>query len=156
MTKRTLTSIVAVGVAALALAGPHFMSASASLSGSSLNVKFREAGLGNNQTINYVASATAEALYASINGGGKNPRATNKQSVTGLVSASGTFSSDKNGSLTGSLTIAPPGPGSFTAPPGQTLVLVSVSYTNVKITDTKNNVSQSIPGTFAKTFITLR
>lgn len=136
---------------------PHFISASAAFQGSgpNLTVSFKEAGLGNNQLITYRASANATAVYACINGGGNHPKATNKETVSGPVSATGTFSSGKNGTVSASLTLSPPGPGSFSCPSGQKLVLASVSYTNVAITDTTNNVSQSISGTFSRTFYTL-
>jgi hypothetical protein len=135
---------------------PHFLSAGASgpNSDGQLTVSWKEAGLGNNALINYTASADATATYACINGGGNHPKATNKATVSGPVSASGTFSSGKNGSITASLTIDPPSPGDFSCPSGQRLVLADVSYTNVAITDTTNNISASIPGTFARVFFT--
>jgi hypothetical protein len=72
--------------------------------------------------------------------------------VNGPVTATGTFSSGKNGSISQSLTLEPPSPGSFSCPGGQTLVLASVSYTNVTINDTTNGVTEDIPGTFARVF----
>jgi hypothetical protein len=73
----------------------HFLSASASgpYSDGNLIVSFKEAGLCNNALISYTASADATATYACINGGGNHPKATNKETVSGPVSASGTFSS---------------------------------------------------------------
>jgi hypothetical protein len=127
---------------------PHFIRASASLSGTSLNVSFKESGLGNDQLITYVASASATATYVCVNRGGANPSAANKTTVTAPVSATGTFSSGKNGTISQTLTISPPGPGSFSCPSGQSLELAQVSYTNVSITDTTNDVTESIPGTF--------
>jgi hypothetical protein len=127
---------------------PHFVSASARISGSNLVVSFKEAGLGDNQLINYTASADATATYVCVNRGGGNPSASNKTTVSGPVSASGTFSSGKNGQVNASLTLSPPGPGSFSCPPGQSLELAQVSYTNVAITDTTNRVTEPIPGTF--------
>ena len=50
----------------------------------------------------------------------------------------------------------PLGPGSFSCPSGQDLVLASVSYTNVRITDTTNNVFKDIPGTFTLTLVNLK
>jgi hypothetical protein len=100
-------------------ASPHFIRATATLSGTNLVVSWKEAGLGDNQLIAYVASADATATYVCVNRGGSNPSAQNKTTVSGPVSASGTFSSDKNGQITASLTILPPGPGSFSCPPGQ-------------------------------------
>jgi hypothetical protein len=130
---------------------PHFISASASGPSSSgtLTVSFKEAGLGTNLLITYVASADATATYACINGGDKHPKASNKETVSGPVSATGTFSSGKNGSISQSLTLSPPSAGSFTCPSGQTLVLAFVSYTNIAITDTTNSLTESIPGTFS-------
>ena len=142
--------IAALAPAAVALAAkPHYVSASAARSGDNLVVSFKEAGLGNNQLITEQASAFGTATYLCINGGGHNPSAANKRTVSGLVTRSGNFRSDKNGSVTGSLTINPPGPGDFSCPSGQRLTgPLNVSYTSVSITDTTNNVSTTIPGTF--------
>jgi hypothetical protein len=134
--------------AAATAASPHFITASASLNDNgTLTVSFKEAGLGDNLLINYTASADATATYVCVNKGGSNPSAQNKTTVAGPVSAKGTFSSGKNGSISRSLTISPP-PSDISCPKGQTLQLAQVSYTNVKITDTTNNVGESIPGTF--------
>jgi hypothetical protein len=127
---------------------PHFVRASASLSGSNLVVSFKEAELGANQLVNYVANADATATYVCVNRGGGNPSASNKTTVSGPVSATGTFSSGKSGQVTASLTLTPPGPGNFSCPPGQSRQIAQVTYTNVAITDTTNNVTEPIPGTF--------
>jgi hypothetical protein len=152
--RRVLIAIFAVLFAAgfassAALAdSPHFIRAAANLnSDGTLTVSFKEAGLGTNQNITYVLSADATATYVCVNRGGANPSASNKTTVSGPVSASGTFSSGKNGSVTASLTVSPP-PTTLTCPGGQTLQLASVSYTNVTLTDTTNNVSIAIGGTF--------
>ncbi len=152
--------IIAFGVIVALLASvtpvyaqsPHFISASASGPNSSGNlvVSFKEAGLGNNVLITYAATADATATYACINGGGKHPKASNKETVSGPVSATGTFSSGKNGTISQSLTLSPPSAGSFSCPSGQTLVLAFVSYTNVAITDTTNGITEPIPGTFSR------
>ena len=52
--------------------------------------------------------------------------------MSGPVSASGDFTSGKNGSITGSLTLSPP-PSTLDCPGGQREVLASVSYTNVQV-----------------------
>jgi hypothetical protein len=127
---------------------PHFVNASAHLSGTNLVVDFKEAGLGTNQQIVYVASADSTVTYVCVNRGGSNPSAQNKTTISGPVSASGTFSSGKNGQVTASLTLNPPGAGSFSCPSGQSLQIAQVSYTNVTISDTTNGVTESIPGTF--------
>jgi hypothetical protein len=43
-----------------------------------------------------------------------------------------------------SLEAGPPSAGSFSCPNGQRLVLASVSYTNIELTDTTNGVSASL------------
>jgi hypothetical protein len=119
----------------------HFIRASGSINNNgSLTVSFKEAGLGTNQLIHYTLTADATATYVCVNRGGANPSAQNKTTVAGPVSAEGTFSSGKNGQVTASLTVQPP-PSDISCPPGQSLELASVSYTNVVLTDTTNNVS---------------
>ncbi|MHB1004193.1 MAG: hypothetical protein ACYC3S_00955 [Chloroflexota bacterium] len=147
---------VATTASALA-AGYHFNNASASgpNNDGTLTVSFTEAGLGNSLLISYVASADGTAVYACLNGGGNHPKATNKETVNGPVTAGGTFSSGKNGAVSASLTLSPPSAGNFSCPSGQRLVLVSVSYTNVAITDTTNGVTEPIPGTFSRTYFPL-
>jgi hypothetical protein len=141
-------SLMALALAAVpALAqNPHFIRASGSLNNDgSLTVSFKETGLGDNQLIDYALTADATATYVCVNRGGGNPSASNKTTVSGPVIATGTFASTKNGQVTASLTVAPPGPGSFSCPPGQgTPQLAQVSYTNVVLTDTTNDVSISI------------
>jgi hypothetical protein len=126
---------------------PHFVNASAVLNGINLVVSFKEAGLGTNELITYEANADATATYVCVNRGGANPSASNKTTVSGPVSATGTFSSGKNGQVTASLTLSPP-PSDITCPPGQSLEVAEVLYTNVSITDTTNEIPEDIPGTF--------
>ncbi len=142
-------------------ASPHFNNASASIvsSGSQagdLTVSWKEAGLGNNLLITYVASANATADYGCVNGGGNHPKASNKLTVSGPVSGTGTFNSGKNGAISASLTLPPPSAGSFTCPSGQTLVLADVSYTNIVLMDTTNSITANIPGTLSMTFFTFK
>ncbi len=152
-----LIALFLVGLLPLATfaASPHFTSVSAALDPGNLMVTFKEAGLGNNVSITYVASADATATYACINGGGNHPKATNKETVSGPVTATGTFSSGKNGTISQTLTLFPPGPGSFTCPSGQKLELAFVSYNNVTITDTTTqpNVTENLGGPFSRCFI---
>ena len=141
--------LLALSVSVVFATSPHFISATAKLSGANLNVSFKEAGLGNNALITYNATANATATYVCVNGGNKNPSASNKETVSGPVSATGTFSSGKNGSISQTLTLSPPSAGSFTCPSGQKLELASASYTDVAITDATNGITESIPGTFS-------
>lgn len=141
---------VAAMLAALALvawaANPHFLSATASLQADGdADVCFRETGLGDNQNINYLASATASATYHCVNNGGKCPNAANKTATSGLVSTPATISSGKNGSIRACLTLSPPPaqPGDLTCPGGQHVAVTDVTYSDIKIADQTNNVVQS-------------
>jgi hypothetical protein len=129
---------------------PHFISASdaiatAGTDAGDLSVTFKESGLGNNVTIPYTASGNGSATYACINKGGNHPSASNKVTNAGPVSGSGTFSSGKNGSITAVLTVEEVGAGTFSCPGGQSLVLGSVSFSGVTLTDTANGVSEAVP-----------
>jgi hypothetical protein len=141
----SLMAVVLAAVPALAQ-NEHFIRASGSVNNTTgaLTVSFKEAGLGTNQLINYTLTADATATYVCVNRGGGNPSAQNKTTVSGPVTASGTFSSGKNGQVTESLTAGPPGPGSFSCPPGQSREIAQVSYTNIVLTDTRNNVAITV------------
>ena len=133
---------------------PHFLKCSASgvNSDGSLNACFKIAGLGDNQPINVTASADATADYACKNHGQQCPNAANKVEVQADVSATGSFPSTKNGSVTACLTVDPP-PTTLTCPGGQKLVLVSVSYTDVSLSsDASADTCQPSPGTFSANF----
>ena len=134
----------ALTVAGTALAAPHFASASGAVnSAGALVVSFDERGLGN-ENIDYTLTADAEALYACINRGGKNPSAANKQSFEGQVSGGGSFEA-KNGRVQASLSVGPLAAPEFTCPGGQSRQLAQVSYSNIVLTDTTNDVSTPIP-----------
>lgn len=148
LTRRCLmaAAVVAVGTGIALAANPHFINASDSINfdNGNLTCSWKEAGLGNNQLVTYVCSASATATYVCINGGNANPSAANKTNVSGDVSAEGTFNSGKNGQITASLIVNPPGAGSFSCPPGQTMGLAQVSYINVLLTDTTNGIAASL------------
>ena len=136
----------------------HFTSASASVSADgSLVVSFKEAGLGSNVNINYVASADAVANYGCVNNGGKNPQASNKRAASGPVTAPASFASGTNGSISQSLTLKPPAPpADVSGPGGQKNVIADVTDTNVSIKDTTTPVTEAVPGSFTKTFYTFK
>jgi hypothetical protein len=142
--------LATMAVVALAFAGaasadaPKFHAASSSVSNAAaLVVDFDERGLGNGD-IDYTLNADATAVFACINGGGKHPQAANKETINAEVSAAGSFEA-KNGRVSASLSAGPPSAGAFSCPNGQRLVLASVSYTNIVLTDTTNGVSASLP-----------
>jgi hypothetical protein len=140
--RRTVATLVAVvSLSALAFGvspgmadSPHFLKATASLDSSgNLICSFKEAGLGSTVTTATVrCSADASATYACINGGGNHPQAANKETVAAQVGKSDTFPV-RNGQTTGSITVNPPGPGNFSCPGGQRLVLAAVSYTGIAV-----------------------
>jgi hypothetical protein len=150
LTVIALSSFMAITVQAQS---PHFLRCSASgvNSDGTLDVSFKIAGLGANQSLTVTASATADAVYGCLNRGQQCPNAANKVSVHDDVSASGTFTSGKNGSITASLNVDPP-PTTLTCPGGQRLVLVSVSYTNVSVSAPGAGDCNTSPGTFAANF----
>jgi hypothetical protein len=127
-----------------ATSGAHFFSSTSSVNDSgALVVAWDEAGLGN-ENINYTLTADATATYACINNGGNHPKAANKETVQGSVSTGGSFQA-KNGRVKASLTTGPLQDPSFTCPSGQTRILALVSYSNIVLTDTSNNVATSPP-----------
>jgi hypothetical protein len=129
-------SLIAVAIAVpVAWAGsPHFVddTVTATRTGDSLTVSGKEAGLGDEAQVHIVVTATA----LCINGGGNHPKAVNKESV----SSEGDFPV-QNGkayfSLTLTATFQPP-----CSPP------MTVEFTDVTVTDTTNNISTSLSGTF--------
>jgi hypothetical protein len=150
----TAGTVVALAFAGPAMAdAPKFHSADSSVdSAGALVADFNERGLGN-ENIDYTLTADATAVYACINDGGNHPQAANKETVNAEVSAAGSFE-PKNGRVVASLKAGPPSAGSFECPNGQRLVLASVSYTNIDLTDTTNGVSASL-GDAARTLVAL-
>lgn len=146
MKLRSMTTTCLLSLACLApttgwAQNPHFVGTpTATFSGNNANACFKESGLGSNVLITYLASANGTATYVCVNSGGQCPNAANKITVSGPVSATGTFSSGKNGTISQCLQIPPPGPGTFTCPSGQTRTLAQVSYSGITITDTTTPV----------------
>jgi len=145
-----LAAFVLILPAVASAQNPHFISATAAITttgtdAGDLVVSWKEAGLGNNVLVNYTAGADGTATYACINNGGNHPQASNKETVSGPVSASGSFASGMNGQITASLTVEEPSPGSFTCPGGQSFVLASVSYSGIAISDNTNGKSETLP-----------
>jgi hypothetical protein len=119
-------------VSAVALAGnPHFINASATRSGNTLSVSFKETGLGNEPQVHIVLSATA----LCINNGGKHPKAVNKASV----SAADDFPV-QNGKAEGTLSVTATFQPDCSPP-------MEVQFTNVTLTDETSGATANIPGT---------
>lgn len=162
MFKRILAILAALFTAILLFGGPaqagppngnpHFIknATSASLSGSSLVVSFKETGLPSGAIEYVTASADFSGTYQCINKAGHNPSDIKKTVTDVPVYSSGTFTADKNGNITGSLTLTPAAANtSLDCPSGQTATLTAWSYTNVAITDETSGATLAIPGTYS-------
>jgi hypothetical protein len=132
---------------------PHYITCSASgpAANGSLQVCFKLAGLGANQGLSVTAPATASVEYRCQNNGGQCPNAANKEDIRTAVSATGTFTSDQNGQITGCLTILAP-PSILTCPPGQNRVFFNVTYTSVYVSAPGTPSNCNISGSFARSF----
>jgi hypothetical protein len=130
----TATAAVSL-LAGPAYAGsPHFINnaTSATRSDNTLTVNGKEAGLGDEAQVHIVLSATA----LCINGGGNHPKAVNKASLS-----AGDDFPVQNGKADFSLSVTAVFQPSCSPP-------MTVSFTNVSVTDTTNGISLNIPGTF--------
>ena len=140
--RRILIVVLAfMGLAVLgmpqAFAGsPHFVDDSVQAvnnGNNTLTVSGKEAGLGDEQQVHIVVTATA----LCINGGGNHPKAVNKSSVSG----GGDFPV-QNGKANFSITTSPAVFQPSCSPP------MTVAFTNIVVTDTTNNVTTTLRGTF--------
>jgi hypothetical protein len=147
-----LVTSMAFTAGALAQAAKFHSATSSVNNDGALVVSWDERGLGN-ENIDYTLTADATAVYACINRGGNHPEAANKETVNGDVSAGGSFE-PRNGRVQASLMAGPISAGAFSCPGGQRLVLASVSYTNIVLTDTTNNTSTTVPDA-SRTFFTV-
>jgi hypothetical protein len=137
--------IVAVVVATPASAvSANFYSVTSSVNNSgALVVNWDERGLGNGD-VHYTLTGDATALWGCINGGANHPKASNKETTSEPFTLETTLRS-KNGRIVGTFTAtAPVAPNPF-CPSGQHLELISVSYTNIVLTDTTNSSSTPVP-----------
>ncbi|HSM12068.1 MAG TPA: hypothetical protein VK827_10935 [Lysobacter sp.] len=136
-----LAAALVLAIGSVSAASPHFVKGpDASINNAGVvTVSWKEAGLGDNQNIAYIASALATARYQCVNRGGNCPAAANKQDVSGEVYAQGTFSSGRNGQISASLNILPPA-STLVCPGNQRVALVSVNYWDIALADTTNNV----------------
>jgi hypothetical protein len=150
MRRTTITLLTLLALASLTLwvayaQSPHFLKASfGTLSNTTgcLDVDFKAAGFGNDATTASInITGTVVADWACKNKGQQCPNAANKQTTTRQFNITQTFTV-RNGQITDSFTICPEDPGNF-CPPGQSRVLLDVTYTNVTLTipetgDTRN------------------
>jgi hypothetical protein len=133
---------------------PHFIGdASASISAAgALTVSWKEAGLGDNVTVHYTMTADASGQFQWFNHGGNKPQGQPFQFGPITVSASGDFSSGKNGNITASLTVAAPAPPPDVLAAGTSsnwVLKETVTYSNIALTD----VTNGIPATVSPTLV---
>jgi hypothetical protein len=123
-----------IAVPAANAGSPHFVNNAFTVerSDNTLTVSGKEAGLGDEEQIHVVLTATA----LCINGGGNHPKAVNKESLT----AEGDFPV-QNGKADFTLSVT----ASFDPPCSPPM---TVEFTDITVTDTTNNLTKSIPGTF--------
>ena len=143
MNRKTPTTIalaIALAVGTAVAGSAHFVRGpDATLGSPDVNVTWKAAGLGDTVLVEYRADAIGFARYQCVNNGGKCPAASNKQSVSGNVSALGAFASGKNGTITGSLSIAPVS-STLRCPGGQRRELTAASFTNIRLSDLTDGV----------------
>jgi len=151
-TRLLIAVVLGLTAGAVIAASAHFVNgpdSSLNTSTGSVTVTWKEAGMGDTTLVSYEASADGRARYQCVNRGGKCPAASNKQDALGPVTASGTFYSGKNGTITGSLTFEPPA-GTLNCPGGQVLKMVSASFTDIALSDLTNGVhAGAIPAALA-------
>jgi hypothetical protein len=121
-------ALSAVGMGTAWAGSPHFVTATASVSGNTLTVTGTEAGLGNETQVHIVVTATANC----VNGGNNHPKATNK---TG-VAASGDFPV-QNGHADFRLTATASFQPSCTPP-------MTVTFSPITLTDTTHGVTKQL------------
>jgi hypothetical protein len=138
---------VSVGlVAGSSGAATRSAASSASPSGQLPDLLFSwtEVGLGNpGAGVAYTFSTFVTATFGCVNGGGKKPSASNKTTVTEPVETTATLTVDKNGQISRSVVVptSSVSPSGFSCPSGQTLVALSATFTQNKITDETNGVT---------------
>jgi hypothetical protein len=131
---------------------PHFIYATSSISDTGvLSVDFKEAGLGNNQNIDYTITADVDATFGFVNNGG-NVVMGQPWHVTSHTLASETFSSDRNGNIEATITAEALAPNLATPNGNNWRAVIDVSYTNVNLNDTTNGVSIQVADQSVNTF----
>jgi len=145
----TLSSLVAITVLAQ---NAHFMKCDSSLdSGGNLSVSFRIAGLGAGASDTITANATATSTWGCLNGGNQCPNAANKFTESEQLSGQLTVTAGHNGSASGTIHLSPSRPSDI-CPKGQRLVLISVTYSDVTLTNSATSDTCATDGGSASFF----
>ena len=143
-----IAALTACVLASSAMAdSPHFVRATGALNGDGEYVaSFKEAGLGANQTINYIlrAGSGTQFTYQCYTRSNNAPSGAPNNVFPSNLQTGGTFNSGKNGQITASLTLVP-SPTDDCQGQGLKLCLVAVAYQNVTLQDITNQVQVSLP-----------
>jgi len=104
-----------------------------------LTVTFKEGGLGKLSLITYSLSGTAHEYFACLPpaSGGTGGSTSSSETIDNWTA--GSFTSAKNGSISGTIQISVPA-SSATCTPGYTRLLCSIQYTNILLLDRVNSV----------------
>ena len=129
--RRSLIVLIAIAVSAAVTAStavatsPHFIGTpSANVSGDTITVKFKAAGLGNVATADFSLDGTVDVFSRCYNRGGNKPQADNKQETIN-VNMTTTFPV-RNGQTTGEFNITPL--STLTCPGNQVVVIEEISW----------------------------
>jgi|SRR4029453_17770042 hypothetical protein len=149
LTMIALSSFVATTVRAQ---NAHFMRCDSSVESSGdLSVSFRIAGLGAGASDTITASTTATSTWGCLNGGQQCPNAANKFTETEQISGQLTVTAGHNGSASGTIHLGPTRPDNF-CPHGQKMVLISVTYGDVTLTNSATSDTCTTDGGAANFF----
>ena len=164
---RTLKGRIVLALAALACTvgivwavNPHFIFINAAIQqNGDLAVSFKEAGLGTNQRIDYLATADATVTCNCVSHSGQCPNAGNKVTFTEAVDQPASFNSGKNGQVNQTITIAAPACPASDPPTcgnGQEFRLSAIAWENIQITDLTTPVGPepAVPSAQSATFFT--
>ncbi len=150
----TLTMIALAGFMAITVfaQNAHFMRCSSSVDASgNLSVSFRIAGLGSGASDTITATTTATATWGCLNGGQQCPNAANKFTSSDQISGQLTVTAGHNGSASGTISLSPARPADF-CPHGQRMVLISVTYGDVTLTNSATSDTCTTDGGSASFF----
>jgi len=150
----TCTMIALAGFMAITVfaQNAHFMRCSSSVDASgNLSVSFRIAGLGAGASDTITATTTATATWGCLNGGQQCPNAANKFTSSEQLSGDLTVTAGHNGSASGTITLSPTPPADF-CPHGQKMVLISVTYGDVTLTNSATSDTCTTDGGTASFF----
>jgi hypothetical protein len=128
----TVLLLLAMPVSVVLAGNPHFVEVNVTRDGNSLTASGKEAGLGDETQVHIVLSASA----ACINPGSNHPKAANKEAFSTAADVP-----VQNGKAAYTLFLTATFQPDCSPP-------MTVSWTDISLTDTTNNITLNIPGTF--------